>query len=115
MWISSADHIDFQALSQRNIKLGHTPDVLTEAGMPHFPTPRSIFLSILLVVADITVMLALMASRNGRIAVEAVEAGKVSLLNSYCVSTTLTRNIDPCNPIVALYSVVAFRLLWTSN
>jgi len=52
------DHIDFQALSQRNIKLGHTPDVLTEA------------------VADITVMLALMASRNGRIAVEAVEAGK---------------------------------------
>ncbi|KAI0945010.1 hypothetical protein AcV7_001658 [Taiwanofungus camphoratus] len=40
------EHVDVQRLSQRGIKLGYTPDVLTDA------------------VADISVMLALMAGRN---------------------------------------------------
>ncbi|KZT00657.1 uncharacterized protein LAESUDRAFT_665594 [Laetiporus sulphureus 93-53] len=42
------EHIDVQQLSQRGIKLGYTPDILTEA------------------VADLSIMLALMAGRNAR-------------------------------------------------
>jgi len=42
---TGVDHVDLSALSSRNIRLGYTPDVLTDA------------------VADCSVMLALMASR----------------------------------------------------
>lgn len=28
------EHVDVQRLSQRGIKLGYTPDVLTDAGIP---------------------------------------------------------------------------------
>ncbi|KAJ7918518.1 hypothetical protein B0H13DRAFT_1992519 [Mycena leptocephala] len=42
------EHIDLPLMAQRNIRVGYTPDVLTEA------------------VADISVMLALMAGRNDR-------------------------------------------------
>ncbi|KAJ7249387.1 hypothetical protein C8J57DRAFT_1669039 [Mycena rebaudengoi] len=41
------EHIDLPLMAERNIKVGYTPDVLTEA------------------VADLSVMLALMAGRNG--------------------------------------------------
>ncbi|CCM01201.1 uncharacterized protein FIBRA_03249 [Fibroporia radiculosa] len=42
------EHINLKELAQRNVKLGYTPDVLTDA------------------VADVSIMLALMAGRNAR-------------------------------------------------
>ncbi|KAF7326294.1 hypothetical protein MKEN_00482600 [Mycena kentingensis (nom. inval.)] len=51
------DHIDLALMKKRGIRVGYTPDVLTEA------------------VADLTVMLALMASRNDGGAYTAVENG----------------------------------------
>ncbi|EKM56475.1 uncharacterized protein PHACADRAFT_253620 [Phanerochaete carnosa HHB-10118-sp] len=51
------EHIDLQLAAQRNIKIGYTPDVLTDA------------------VADISVMLALMAGRNVRETTELVGRG----------------------------------------
>ncbi|CAE6368731.1 unnamed protein product [Rhizoctonia solani] len=51
------DHVDVPALKTRGIRLGFTPDVLTDA------------------VADIAVMLALMASRNVKQAMEIVHTG----------------------------------------
>ncbi|PVG02007.1 hypothetical protein CPB86DRAFT_698305 [Serendipita vermifera] len=52
------DHLDIQALESRRIKVGFTPDVLTSA------------------VADLTVLLCLMATRNGGQAVSVVNSGK---------------------------------------
>lgn len=51
------EHIDLALAAERNIRVGYTPDVLTEA------------------VADISVMLALMASRNVRETTELVARG----------------------------------------
>ncbi|KAG8950063.1 hypothetical protein FRC03_000174 [Tulasnella sp. 419] len=53
-----AEHVNLQALSARSIRLGYTPDVLTDA------------------VADISIMLALMASRNALSALKVVETGR---------------------------------------
>jgi len=52
------EHVNLSALSQRGIKLGYTPDVLTDA------------------VADISVMLALMAGRNAGEIVSLVNNGE---------------------------------------
>ncbi|KAF8329399.1 uncharacterized protein EI90DRAFT_3145919 [Cantharellus anzutake] len=52
------DHIQTSALAQRKIRLGYTPEVLTDA------------------VADISVMLALMATRLGRESMQIVHDGK---------------------------------------
>ncbi|KAF8699967.1 D-isomer specific 2-hydroxyacid dehydrogenase family, partial [Rhizoctonia solani] len=54
------DHVDIAILKARGIKLGFTPDVLTDA------------------VADIAVMLALMASRNVKQAMEIVHTGNTN-------------------------------------
>jgi len=51
------DHVDLGALAKRGARLGYTPDVLTDA------------------VADLSVMLALMASRNGGPALAHVKEG----------------------------------------
>ncbi|KAH7332748.1 hypothetical protein B0J17DRAFT_677405 [Rhizoctonia solani] len=51
------DHVDLPALKKRGIRLGFTPDVLTDA------------------VADIAIMLALMASRNVKQAMNIVHSG----------------------------------------
>ncbi|PCH44796.1 hypothetical protein WOLCODRAFT_124117 [Wolfiporia cocos MD-104 SS10] len=51
------EHVDVQLLARRNVKLGYTPDVLTDA------------------VADISVMLALMAGRNVRSTTNIVQNG----------------------------------------
>ncbi|GJE86538.1 D-glycerate dehydrogenase [Phanerochaete sordida] len=51
------EHIDLQGAAQRNIRVGYTPDVLTDA------------------VADISIMLALMAGRNVRETTELVARG----------------------------------------
>ncbi|KAG8733554.1 hypothetical protein FRC11_005223 [Ceratobasidium sp. 423] len=51
------DHVDVPALKARGIRLGFTPDVLTDA------------------VADVAIMLALMASRNVKQAMEIVHSG----------------------------------------
>jgi len=52
------EHIDLKAVAQRNLKVGYTPDVLTDA------------------VADLSVMLALMAGRNGGVGVDLVQKGQ---------------------------------------
>ncbi|KAF8180425.1 hypothetical protein BJ912DRAFT_1023740 [Pholiota molesta] len=52
------DHINVKELAKRNIKLGYTPDVLTDA------------------VADTSIMLALMAGRNARESMTVVNEGK---------------------------------------
>lgn len=53
------EHVDLAEIKARNIKIGYTPDVLTDA------------------VADLTVMLILMAGRNGGETVSLVKAGEV--------------------------------------
>jgi len=52
------EHADLPLLAKRNIKLGYTPDVLTDA------------------VADLSVMLALMAGRNARETINLVQSGQ---------------------------------------
>ncbi|KAF8580185.1 hypothetical protein K439DRAFT_1521183 [Ramaria rubella] len=52
------EHVSLPALAKRGIKLGYTPDVLTEA------------------VADLCIMLSLMASRNAGISVQVAQEGK---------------------------------------
>ncbi|KAH7882400.1 hypothetical protein F5I97DRAFT_1909920 [Phlebopus sp. FC_14] len=52
------EHIDLKAAAQRGVNVGYTPDVLTDA------------------VADLSVMLALMAGRNGGIGVSVVQNGE---------------------------------------
>ncbi|KAG1741448.1 uncharacterized protein EDB91DRAFT_1280849 [Suillus paluster] len=52
------EHIDLKAVAQRGLKVGYTPDVLTDA------------------VADLSVMLALMAGRNGGVGVDLVQKGQ---------------------------------------
>ncbi|KAG2068870.1 hypothetical protein BDR04DRAFT_1023344 [Suillus decipiens] len=52
------EHIDLKEAAQRGLKVGYTPDVLTDA------------------VADLSVMLALMAGRNGGIGVDLVQRGQ---------------------------------------
>lgn len=55
------DHIDVDAVKSRNIALGYTPDVLTDA------------------TADLTVLLALGASRRIKESIRAAEDGQVKL------------------------------------
>ncbi|KAL0957946.1 hypothetical protein HGRIS_000127 [Hohenbuehelia grisea] len=52
------DHIDLAALKARGIRAGYTPDVLTDA------------------VADLAIMLALMAGRNGSETIDLVQTGQ---------------------------------------
>ncbi|TCD68709.1 hypothetical protein EIP91_009993 [Steccherinum ochraceum] len=61
------DHVDVKALTKRRIKLGNTPDVLTEA------------------VADASVMLALMAGRNTKEGTDIVQQGKARTLCWSCL------------------------------
>lgn len=75
-----ADSLNLKEFAKRNIKLGYTPDVLTDAGK---------LLSIIILsgavklnrctVADVSVMLAFMASRNVRETMAIVHEGKVML------------------------------------
>ena len=55
-----AEHADLKALLTRGVRFGYTPDVLTDA------------------VADLSVMLALMAGRNAKETTEIVQSGQVS-------------------------------------
>ncbi|KAH7909883.1 D-isomer specific 2-hydroxyacid dehydrogenase [Hygrophoropsis aurantiaca] len=52
------EHVDLKAVAQQGLKVGYTPDVLTDA------------------VADLSVMLALMAGRNGGIGTSVVQKGE---------------------------------------
>ena len=75
-----ADSLNVIEIAKRNIKLGYTPDVLTDAGK---------LLSIIILsytaklnrrtVADVSVMLAFMASRNVRETMAIVHEGRVML------------------------------------
>jgi glyoxylate/hydroxypyruvate reductase len=65
------EHVDLSALAERNIRLGYTPDVLTDA------------------VADITVMLALMAGRNIREHMQLVDNNNVREFVNFLESTNI--------------------------
>ncbi|GJJ10583.1 hypothetical protein Clacol_004810 [Clathrus columnatus] len=62
------DHISLPAVAKRGIVLGYTPDVLTEADDRRIDWYN--------LVADICIMLALMASRNARIGINLVQNGE---------------------------------------
>jgi glyoxylate/hydroxypyruvate reductase len=70
----SLEHVDLQAIAERGIKLGYTPDVLTDAGS----SCSSLCVQSLLVslVADLSVMLALMVGRNAGPTMSLVQDGK---------------------------------------
>lgn len=53
------DHIDLKAAKENNVKIGYTPDVLTDA------------------TADLTVLLTLAAARKMKSGVRAAETGEV--------------------------------------
>lgn len=59
------DHIDVNAVKARNILVGYTPDVLTDA------------------TADLTVLLALGASRRIKESIRAAEDGLVCILDNF--------------------------------
>lgn len=71
-----SEHLDVQAIASRGIKIGFTPEVLTDAGA--LIDSRSLSQLILpFAVADISVMLALMAGRNARETMQIVDQGRV--------------------------------------
>jgi glyoxylate/hydroxypyruvate reductase len=55
------EHVDLSAITRYGVKLGYTPDVLTDA------------------VADLSIMLALMAGRNGGKTISVVNNGEVHI------------------------------------
>ncbi|KAJ6564763.1 hypothetical protein B0H19DRAFT_1259175 [Mycena capillaripes] len=58
------EHIDLKVMAERNIRVGYTPDILTDAGLiDHLVVPPDAQFSSY-IVADSAVMLALMASRR---------------------------------------------------
>ncbi|KIK99672.1 hypothetical protein PAXRUDRAFT_131611 [Paxillus rubicundulus Ve08.2h10] len=71
------EHIDLKAAAQRALKVGYTPDVLTDAGKSALH-PCSSTLMNFCAVADLSVMLALMAGRNGGIGAALVQNGEWS-------------------------------------
>lgn len=58
------DHIDLATAKEKNVQIGYTPDVLTDA------------------TADLTVMLVLAAARHMKLAQHAAEAGEVTRILS---------------------------------
>ncbi|KAI6158552.1 D-isomer specific 2-hydroxyacid dehydrogenase [Pisolithus thermaeus] len=72
------EHIDLKAAAQRGLKVGYTPDVLTDAGKSTTPFLMAVYISSVAIrsVADLSVMLALMASRNIGIATAVVREGQ---------------------------------------
>ena len=74
-----ADSLNLKEFAKRNIKLGYTPDVLTDAGKLLSITILSTAKLNRCTVADVSVMLAFMASRNVRETMAIVHEGKVML------------------------------------
>ncbi|KAG8891454.1 Transcriptional regulatory protein sin3, partial [Tulasnella sp. 417] len=74
-------HVRLQELASRSIKLGYTPDVLTDAGTTAFLSPLlPSFLPLMSdisldSVADVAIMLALMAGRNVAHGLSIVQSG----------------------------------------
>jgi len=77
----SAEHIDIKEAAQRGLRVGYTPDVLTDAGELGYQVDDSCTKCLSVLVADLSVMLALMAGRNGGIGVDLVQKGQVSCPN----------------------------------
>jgi lactate dehydrogenase-like 2-hydroxyacid dehydrogenase len=84
------EHVDLPVIAKAGIRLGYTPDVLTDA------------------VADLTVMLALMATRNGGEGISLVQSGGVSLP----VGLPSSQLIHSRSTAVAELLVVPVRSLW---
>lgn len=74
------EHLDLKTAAERKIKVGYTPDVLTDAGMICFTSFTMVLM--LCSVADISVMLALMAGRNVKESMAVVYGGEVSFICS---------------------------------
>jgi hypothetical protein len=70
------EHLDVQAILSRGIRIGYTPEVLTDAGAL-FLSSDTILVDYVASVADICVMLALMAGRNVRETMQIVDSGRV--------------------------------------
>ncbi|KAJ7634459.1 hypothetical protein FB45DRAFT_908957 [Roridomyces roridus] len=79
------DHIDLPLMAKRNIRVGYTPDVLTEA------------------VADLSVMLALMAGRNDGVAYSLVKSGDWPKFNwspfTFCGPQLSTTSSSPSRTV----------------
>ena len=75
-----SDNLSLKEFAKRNIKLGYTPDVLTDAGnLPSIINLSDNVKLNLYTVADVSVMLAFMASRNVRETMAIVHEGRVML------------------------------------
>ena len=76
-----AEHVDLHALYKRKVRLGYTPDILTDAGesnhWPQYTATLSKIQNSSFKVADTSVMLALMAGRNAGTGVTLIKEGKV--------------------------------------
>ncbi len=77
-----SEHVDLNATYRRGVRLGYTPDVLTDAGRCRYSTQHKLWLIYPLAVADTSVMLALMAGRNAGAGVTLVKEGKVCRVDS---------------------------------
>ena len=79
------DHISLPALAKRGIKLGYTPDVLTDAGLSCFEAPWTAHATdspLKKIVADLCIMLVLMASRSAGFSMKVVREGEVRYLEA---------------------------------
>ena len=72
------EHVDIPALGKRGVRLGYTPDVLTDAGELFYPR-RDNWLLTPKAVADVSIMLALMSSRNDGKSLTLAKDGLVSI------------------------------------
>ena len=61
MTSARSEHVHLPTLKKNNVRLGYTPDILTNA------------------VADLALMLALMATRNAKYAMQVVHDGQASV------------------------------------
>lgn len=103
---SAIDHIDVSAVARRGVRLGYTPDVLTDAGsllliialldglmigMVHLPHA----------VADLAVLLALMAGRGGKETMLLVQNGQACLFSTMSTIYSCCSILSPSLTIYA--------------
>ena len=83
----SVEHVDLHALHRRKVRLGYTPDILTDAGENNHKAKHDPKINLFFKVADVSVMLALMAGRNAGKCVTLVKEGKVSQIDPLALIT----------------------------
>ena len=82
------EHIPIPVLAKRNVRLGYTPDVLTDAGAQtrQHPTSQLTFV-VRHPVADVSILLALMVGRNVGQITSLVSNGDVRVCLPHTVQT----------------------------